>query len=112
MRNSVSPNPFVTRTHIDFSSKDMTSILHQTITDLGAAANQVPGPVDWDVVPDISIYDDIMDVDPLMGEWEDVFEEDLSVEGQIVGQGLMQHARLQAIITCVFHFLFLANLYL
>jgi hypothetical protein len=90
----------------------MTSILRQTIADLSTAANQVPGLVDWDVIPDVSIYDDLMDVDPLMGEWEDIFEEDPSVEGQMVGQGLMQHARLQAIITCAFHFLFLANLYL
>jgi hypothetical protein len=36
-----------------------------------------------------------------MGEWEDIFKEDPSVEGQMVNQGLMQHARLQTIITCI-----------
>jgi hypothetical protein len=91
-------------THIDFSSTDMTSLLRQTIAELGTAANQVPGPVDWEAIPDGSIYDGHMDVDPLIGDWEDIFEEDPSIKGQVVGQGLMQHARLQTIITCVFLF--------
>ncbi len=91
-------------THIDFSSTDMTSLLRQTIAELGTATNQVPGLVDWEVIPDVPIYDDPMDVDPLMGDWEDIFEKDPSIKGQMVGQGLMQHARLQTIITCVFLF--------
>lgn len=83
----------------------MTSLLCQTIAELGTAANQVSGAVNWEVIPDVSIYDDPMDVDPDMGEWEDIFKEDPSVEGQVVSQGLMQCARLQTIITCVFIFL-------
>ena len=90
--------------HIDFSSTDMTLLLRQTIAELGTAANQVPGAVNWEVIPDVSIFDDPMDVGPDMGEWEDIFKEDPSVEGQAIGQGLMQHARLQTIIMCVFIF--------
>jgi hypothetical protein len=48
------------------------------------------------------MYDDSMNVDPHLEEWEDVVEEDLDAEGQTVGQMMMQRARLQTIITCVF----------
>ena len=62
-------------------------------------ANQTPGEIDWEVIPENSFYDNPMDVDPHLDEWEDVFEEELGAEGQTVGQNVMRHAELQSIIT-------------
>ncbi len=64
-------------------------------------ANQTPGKINWEVIPENSFYDNPMDIDPQLDEWEDVFEEELGADGQTVGQNVMQHAELQSIITCV-----------
>jgi len=56
-------------------------------------ANREPGAIDWAVIPDTSIHNNSMDVDPHSGEWEDMFEEDMGPEGKAV-------ARLQTIISC------------
>jgi hypothetical protein len=74
--------------------------MRQKIAELGMAANQVPGMIDWEIIPDVSIYDNPMDVDAHLDEWEDIFEEDSGIEGQSIGQTLVQQARLQTIITC------------
>jgi hypothetical protein len=75
--------------------------MRQKIAEAGMTANQEPDTIDWEVVPDASHPDDPMDVDSHLDDWEDVFEEDLGAEGQTVGQGETQNARLRAIITCV-----------
>ncbi len=59
------------------------------------AANWVPGELDWVVIPDVS-FNDPMDVDPHLDEWEDIPEEDLGNEGQTVSERVMQ-----TIIMCV-----------
>ena len=56
------------------------------------AANQVPGAIDWEIIPDVSIHHDPMDTDPHSDEWEDIFEENMGPEGKAV-------ARLQTIIS-------------
>jgi hypothetical protein len=78
--------------------------MRQKVAEIGIAANQVPGIIDWTLIPDTSIFEDTMDVDPCLDDWEDVFDEDLGFEGQTVGQKVMQHARLQTIITFAFPF--------
>jgi len=60
-------------------------------------ANQAPGEIDWEVILENPIYDDPMDIDPHLDEWEDVFEEDLAPNGQ---------TELQNIIMCVISFTF------
>ena len=79
----------------------LTALMRQKIAEASMIANQAPGELDWEVIPENSIYGDPMDVDPQLDEWEDVFEEDLGAEGQTVGQKTMRHAELQSIITCV-----------
>lgn len=88
--------------NFDLLITGQTAIIRQKIAEAGMAANQVPGEIDFAIVPDVSMYDDSMNVDPHLEEWEDVVEEDLDAEGQTVGQMMMQRARLQTIITCVF----------
>jgi len=56
---------------------------------LGARCNR------WKIVPDTSIHNDLMDIDPQLDEWEDIFEEKLGPEGNVV-------ARLQMVISCAF----------
>jgi len=58
------------------------------------AANQVPGAINWEIIPDVSIHHDPMDIDPHSDEWEDIFEENMGPEGKAV-------ARLQTIISHV-----------
>ena len=69
--------------------------MHQKITESGMTANREPGAIDWEIVPDTSIHDDLMDIDPQLDEWEDIFEEKLGPEGNAV-------ARLQTVISCAF----------
>jgi len=95
----------ITREHIiNLFSTGLTTLMHQKITEAGMTANQEPDTIDWEIVPDASYPDDPMDVDSHLDDWEDVFEGDLGAEGQTVGQRVTQHARLQAIITCVLSF--------
>ena len=68
--------------------------MHQKIIESGMAANQVPGAINWKIIPDVSIHHDPMDIDPHSDEWEDIFEENMGPEGKAV-------ARLQTIISCV-----------
>ncbi len=75
--------------------------MRQKIIEASIITNQTPGEIDWEVISENSIYDDLMDIDPQLDEWEDVFEEGLGAKGQTVGQKIMQHAELQSIITCV-----------
>ena len=56
-------------------------------------ANWELGAIDWEIIPDTSIHNDSMDVDPPLDEWEDIFEENMGPEGKSV-------ARLQTIILC------------
>ena len=58
-------------------------------------ANWEPGAIDWEIIPDASIHDDLMDVDPQLDEWEDILEENMGPEGNAV-------ARLQTVISCAF----------
>ena len=103
----------ITREHIiDLFSTGLTALMRQKITEAGMTANQEPDTIDWEVVPDASHPDDPMDVDSHLDDWEDVFEEDLGAEGQTVGQGETQNARLRAIITCVLSFFPPAIMYL
>jgi len=66
--------------------------MHQKIAELGMAANQEPGAIDWEVIPEVSIYDNPMDVDPHLDDWEDILEEDPGAQGLTTGQRLVQHA--------------------
>lgn len=59
--------------------------MRQRIAETSMTANHEPGEIDWEVIPENSIYDDPMDVDPHLDEWEDICEEDLGAEGQTVG---------------------------
>ncbi len=95
----------ITREHIiDLFSTGLTALMCQKITEVGMITNQEPDTIDWEIVPNTSYPDDLMDVDSHLDDWEDIVEEDLGAEGQMVGQRVMQHARLQAIITCVLTF--------
>ena len=95
----------ITREHIiDLFSTGLTALMRQKITEAGMIANQEPDTIDWEIVPNASYPDDPMDVDSHLDDWEDVVEEDLGAEGQTVGQRVTQHARMQAIITCVLSF--------
>jgi hypothetical protein len=69
--------------------------MQQKVAELSMAANQEPGAIDWEVVPDASIHDNLMDVDPHLDEWEDIFEENVGLESKMV-------ARLQTIISYIF----------
>jgi len=68
--------------------------MHQKIVESGMAANQVPGAINWEIIPDVSIHHNPMDIDPHSDEWEDIFEENMGPEGKAV-------ARLQTIISRV-----------
>jgi len=95
MRSIVSFNNSIgTTTHIvDFFTTGWSTLMHQKITELGMAANQEPGAIDWEIIPNTSIYDDSMNVDPHLDEWEDIFEENMGPEGKAI-------TRLQTIILC------------
>jgi hypothetical protein len=82
----------------------MNAIMHQKIAEVGMAANQAPGAIDWEIIPDGSTFDDRMEEDARLDDWADVPKDSLDSEGQTIGQKAMQHARLQMIITCIFFF--------
>ena len=84
----------VTTTHIvDLFTTGLSALMHQKIAELGMTANRELGAIDWEIIPDTSIHNDSMDVDPPLDEWEDIFEENMGPEGKSV-------ARLQTIISC------------
>jgi len=58
-------------------------------------ANREPGAINWEIVPNTSIHDNLMDVDPQLDEWEDILEKNMGPEGNVV-------ARLQTVISCAF----------
>ncbi len=83
-------------------------------------ANKSPGVVDWTVIPDnpdTSILDEYMDIDSQLDEWEDIVEEDITIdmEGETDKKMAARHSSLQTTITCVvptflcFFFLFFLN---
>jgi hypothetical protein len=84
----------------------MSSIMHQKIAEVGMAANQAPGAIDWDIIPDDSVFDNRMEEDPRLDDWVEVPEDYLDSEGQTTDQKAMQHARLQTIIACIFFLCF------
>jgi hypothetical protein len=94
-RNVVSfQNSVVTMTLIiDFFITGRSTLMHQKVAELGMAANQEPGAIDWEIIPNTSIYDNSMNVDPHADEWEDIFEENMGPKGKAV-------TRLQTIISC------------
>ena len=95
----------ITREHtIDLFLTGLTALMRQKIAEVGMTANREPDTIDWEIVPDASNYDDPMAVESHLDGWEDLFEDDLGAEGQTGGQSVRQHARLQAIITCVSSF--------
>ena len=94
----------ITREHTIDLLTGLTALMCQKITEVGMITNQEPDTIDWEIVPNTSYPDDLMNVDSHLDDWEDIVEEDLGAEGQMVGQRVMQHARLQAIITCVLTF--------
>jgi hypothetical protein len=102
-RSSVSFN-FIIGAFFDVFRTGLTALMRQKIAETGMIANQTPGEIDWEVIPENSIHDDPMDIDSRLDEWEDVFEEDLGADGQTVSQKVMRHAGLQNIITCVLVF--------
>ena len=75
--------------------------MYQKIAEFGMTANQAPGPIDWEIIPDGSIFGDWMEVDEYPGDWEDMPENFLGLEGQTISQKAMQRARLQTIIAYV-----------
>jgi len=75
--------------------------MHQKVAELGMAANRPPGAIDWEIIPDDSIFDNRMEVDVHPDDWVDIPEDFLDVEGQTIGQ--------KAIITYIFNF-FLCSL--
>jgi hypothetical protein len=79
----------------------MNAAMRRKVAELGIAANKAPGAVDWEVIPDSSIFDDQMEVDAHLDDWVDIPENSLDAEGQTIGQKAILHARLQTIITCV-----------
>ena len=78
----------------------MNAIMHQKVAEVGMAANRAPGAIDWEIIPDDSIFDDRMEEDMHQDNWVDIPKDSLDSEGQ---KGL-QHERLQTIITCVLVF--------
>ena len=97
---------FVIGTFFDIFLIGLTALMCQKIAEAGMITNWAPGEIDWEVIPENPIYNDPMDIDPHLDEWEDVFEEDLAPEGQTVGQKVLRHAELQNIIMCVISFTF------
>jgi hypothetical protein len=84
----------------------LTTCLRQKIAELAMIANKSPGVVDWTVIPDnldTSILDEYMDIDSQQNEWEDVVEDDLTIDMQdgMDTTTAARHARLQTTITCV-----------
>src|SRR5712691_9054680 len=89
-------NSLVTRAHIvDFFITGLSALMRQKIAEAGMSANREPGAIDWEIIPNASIHDDSMDVDPHSDEWEDIFEENMGPEGEAV-------TRLQTVILCAF----------
>ena len=83
----------VTRTRfVDLFTTGLSMVMRQKIVESGMAANRELGAIDWEIIPNASIHDDSMDVDPHLDEWEDIFEEDMGPEGKAV-------ARLQTVIS-------------
>jgi len=68
--------------------------MRQKITEVGIITNQEPDTIDWEVVPNAFSYHDPMGLESHFDGWEDLFEDDLSAEGQTGGQRVVQHARL------------------
>ena len=69
-------------------------------------ANKSPGVVDWTIIPDnpdTSFLDEYMDIDLQLDEWEDVVEDDLTIDMQdgTDKKTAARHASLQTTITCV-----------
>jgi len=95
MRNVVSfNNSLVTRTCIiDSFTTGLSALMRQNIAESGMAANQEPGAIGWEIIPEASTHDDPMDVDPHLDEWEDIFEEIMGPKGKAV-------AGLQTVISC------------
>jgi len=84
------------RTYIvDLFTTDLSTHMCQKIAEVGMAANQEPGAIDWEIIPDAFSHEDPMDIDPQLDEWEDICEENMGPEGEAV-------ARLQMIISCTF----------
>jgi hypothetical protein len=42
---------------IDFFITGRSTLMHQKVAELGMAANQEPGAIDWEIIPNTSIYD-------------------------------------------------------
>jgi hypothetical protein len=69
--------------------------MHEKIAELSMAANQEPGAINWEIIPEAPIYNDLMDIDSCLNEWEDIFEENMDPKGKAV-------IRLQTVILCAF----------
>ncbi len=83
-------------THIiDSFTTGLSVLMCQKIAESGMAANWELGAIDWEIIPNASIHDDSMDIDPHSDEWEDIFEENMGPEGKGI-------ARLQTVISCAF----------
>jgi hypothetical protein len=91
----------ITREHTIDLLIGLTALMRQKIAEVGMTTNQEPDTIDWEVVSDTSSYNDPMGLELHLDGWEDLFEEDLGAEGQTSGQRVVQHARLQEIITCI-----------
>ncbi len=76
-------------TFFDIFLIGLTALMCQKITEASMIANQTLGEINQEVIPENSIYNNLMDVDPHLDKWEDVFEEDLAAKGQTVSQKVL-----------------------
>jgi hypothetical protein len=111
---------FCERTRTDFIPTGLTALLRQKIVESGMIANKEPSAVDWTIIPDIpdtSIFDEYMNIDSQLDEWEDVVEDDVDTDMQDeMDKTAARHATLQTTIRCVIliflHFFFLFSILL
>jgi hypothetical protein len=106
---------FGEHTCIKFFSTGLTTRLRQTIAESAMIANKPPDIVDWTIIPDNAdtfAPDEYMDVDLQLDEWEDVVEEDLTIDIQdeVDRKMAARHTSLQTTITCVI-LIFLCNFF-
>ena len=80
---------------IDSFTTGLSALMRQKVAESGMIANREPGAIDWEIIPNASIHDDTMDVDPHSDEWVDILEEDMGSEGKAAG-------RLQTVISYAF----------
>ena len=69
--------------------------MREKIAESSMVANREPGAIDWEIIPEAPVYNDSMDIDSNLDEWEDIFEENMDPKGNAA-------TRLQTVISCAF----------